>query len=44
SVSLLERRLRIGDTGASRVIDLMEQRGVVGPQESGSKPREVIPQ
>ncbi|MEO1439733.1 MAG: DNA translocase FtsK 4TM domain-containing protein, partial [Chloroflexota bacterium] len=44
SVSLLQRRLRIGYTRASRLIDLMEQRGVVGPQESGSKPREVIPQ
>ncbi len=43
SVSLLQRRLRIGYTRASRLIDLMEEQGVVGPQESGSKPREVLP-
>jgi S-DNA-T family DNA segregation ATPase FtsK/SpoIIIE len=42
SVSLLQRRLRIGYTRASRLIDMMEERGVVGPQESGSKPREVL--
>ena len=42
SVSLLQRRLRIGYTRAARLIELMEERGVVGPQESGSKPREVL--
>jgi DNA segregation ATPase FtsK/SpoIIIE-like protein len=44
SVSLLQRRLRIGYTRASRLIDMMEERRIVGPQESGSKPREVIPE
>ena len=44
SVSLLQRRLRIGYTRAARLIELMEERGVVGPQESGSKPREVLPE
>ena len=44
SVSLLQRRLRIGYTRASRLIDMMEEQGVVGPQESGSKPREVLPE
>lgn len=41
SVSLLQRRLRIGYTRAARLIDQMEQQGVVGPFE-GSKPREVL--
>jgi S-DNA-T family DNA segregation ATPase FtsK/SpoIIIE len=40
SVSLLQRRLRIGYSRAARLIDSMEQNGVVGPYE-GSKPREV---
>ncbi|MDQ0227547.1 DNA translocase FtsK [Metabacillus niabensis] len=41
SVSLLQRRFRIGYTRAARLIDAMEERGVVGPYE-GSKPREVL--
>lgn len=41
SVSLLQRRMRVGYTRAARLIDTMEAKGVVGPYE-GSKPREVL--
>lgn len=41
SVSLLQRRMRIGYTRAARLIDQMEAKSIVGPYE-GSKPREVL--
>ncbi len=42
SVSLLQRRLRIGYSRAARLIDLMEARGVIGPDQGGSRGREVL--
>ena len=41
SVSLLQRRLRVGYTRAGRLIDMLERRGVISPYE-GSKPRKVL--
>jgi S-DNA-T family DNA segregation ATPase FtsK/SpoIIIE len=41
STSLLQRRLRLGYTRAARIMDIMEQRGVIGPGD-GAKPREVF--
>lgn len=41
SASLLQRRFRLGYNRAARCIDLLEDRGIIGPQ-NGSKPREVL--
>jgi S-DNA-T family DNA segregation ATPase FtsK/SpoIIIE len=41
SISLLQRRLRIGYLRASRLIDAMEQMGIIGPQEGPGRTREV---
>ncbi len=41
STSYLQRKLRVGYSRAARLIDLLEERGVIGAQD-GSKPREVI--
>jgi S-DNA-T family DNA segregation ATPase FtsK/SpoIIIE len=41
SVSILQRRLRLGYTRAARIIDMMEQEGLIGAFE-GSKPRKII--
>jgi len=41
SASLLQRRLRVGYARAARLLDLLEERGVIGPGE-GAKPREIL--
>jgi len=41
SVSLLQRRMRLGYGRAARILDMMEQEGIVGPSR-GAKPREVF--
>jgi len=43
STTLLQRRLRIGYVRASRLMDMLEQRGIVGPAESAGLAREVLP-
>ncbi len=42
SVSLLQRRLQIGYTRAARLMDMMEEEGIVGPDLGGSRGREVL--
>lgn len=41
SASLLQRKYKLGYNRAARIIDLLEERGIVGPQ-NGSKPRDVL--
>ncbi len=42
SVSMLQRRLRIGYTRAARLVDTLEEQGIVGPPEPGTGVREVL--
>jgi hypothetical protein len=42
SISLLQRRLRIGYSRAARLIDLLEERGIIGRAEVGGRAREVL--
>jgi DNA segregation ATPase FtsK/SpoIIIE-like protein len=42
SISLLQRRLRIGYSRAARLIDLLEERGIIGRSEQGGRSREVF--
>ena len=41
SVSLLQRRLKLGYARAARIMDEMEEKGIIGPYE-GAKPRAVL--
>jgi len=42
STTLLQRRLRIGYARASRIIDALEEQGIVGPDMGGSRGRQVL--
>ncbi len=42
SASLLQRRFRFGYNRAARIVDLLEERGIIGPATGTSKPREVL--
>lgn len=42
SVSMLQRRMRIGYTRAARLVDVMQDRGIVGPPEANSQVRQVL--
>ena len=44
SISMLQRRLRIGYTRAARLIDAMAAEGIVGPAKDGPQPRQVLDQ
>ena len=42
SVSMLQRKLRIGYTRAARLVDTLEEKGIVGPPQGGTQLREVL--
>ena len=42
SVSMLQRRMRIGYTRAARIVDMMEEKGIVGPPEGATQVRQVL--
>jgi DNA segregation ATPase FtsK/SpoIIIE-like protein len=42
SISMLQRRLRIGYSRAARLIDEMEKKGLIGPEQEGNRTREVL--
>ncbi len=42
SISMLQRRLRIGYTRAARLIETMEEKGIVGPPDPGTGTREIL--
>ena len=42
SVSMLQRRMRIGYTRAARIVDMMEDKGIIGPPEGGTQVRSIL--
>jgi DNA segregation ATPase FtsK/SpoIIIE, S-DNA-T family len=42
SVSMLQRRMRIGYTRAARIVDMMEDKGIVGPPEGATQIRQIL--
>jgi len=42
SISLLQRKMRVGYTRAARLVDTLEEQGIIGPQQHGSQVREVL--
>jgi S-DNA-T family DNA segregation ATPase FtsK/SpoIIIE len=42
SISMIQRKLRIGYNRAARIVEIMEKEGLIGPQEVAGKPREVL--
>ena len=42
SITMLQRRLRIGYTRAARIVDKMEEKGIIGPPNTGTQVREVL--
>ncbi|MQC26612.1 MAG: DUF87 domain-containing protein [Chloroflexi bacterium] len=42
SISMLQRRLRIGYTRAARIVEQMERRGIIGPPQGGAHHREIL--
>jgi S-DNA-T family DNA segregation ATPase FtsK/SpoIIIE len=42
SISMLQRKMRVGYTRAARLVDTLEEQGIIGPQQMGSQVREVL--
>jgi DNA segregation ATPase FtsK/SpoIIIE, S-DNA-T family len=42
SISMLQRRLGIGYSRAARIVDTMEEMGIIGPPEAGTGAREIL--